>query len=289
MRRHDNVWRVVLVFLTAAGGVPAIGVGAVAVGAVVTTLLSGCNAEQVTRLEARRCADGCDAVIRVVQFFPGAGAVVVSVLGPLRDVCRQWANGQTPSAQSVGKLAAAAGAASPSQISAASDMLGASPTSSGSAGLIEYPKLSTKIASPSVYAEALMQAAKVTAKAAPARDLRPLLRDTAASEAQYVSRENTKRIGAGVAGFANFDSVKYLTAVASNPSTGPWNLDLVARILNEPGRNFSSRGPSLPDPRTGNSFSASGATKGSSGAGVIGLLVLGGVAYGLWAYFRKRR
>jgi hypothetical protein len=84
---------------------------------------------------------------------------------------------------------------------------------------------------------------------------------------------------------------------------------------------------SLPDPRTGNSFYGSGnraqhtvaevaaaldaarsapppaspptmttsgaagegKVEGSSGSGVIGLLVLGGAAYGLWAYFRKRR
>jgi hypothetical protein len=32
-----------------------------------------------------------------------------------------------------------------------------------------------------------------------------------------------------------------------------------------------------------------GKVEGSSGSGVIGLLVLGGAAYGLWAYFRKRR
>ena len=47
-----------------------------------------------------------------------------------------------------------------------------------------------------------------------------------------------------------------------------------------------------PTPTTRDATTGGGGGEGSngaSGAGVIGLLVLGGVAYGLWAYLRKRR
>ena len=276
MQRAPSVWLGVSSLLSVVGYAlvgsvigAALGASMIAAAATVTAMVAGCDGRRITSTMARQLSDVLGPLMTVCLVVPGA-QVVLPLLGPLKGICDAVAASRPVDAQDVGKLATATAAADGrfDETRAGGIAFGVAAALGGTvkketgtmANIVPIPT-SAVVATLATYATAFLQAIDETEGLQPGVDMKDLLKNAAKSEANAISAAIARKAGQPTYALVMSRAVpvlKWLGAIVTNSTPGPWKRDRAVAIINDPTVVF--RPPSGVD-RKAPTFPGNGGTR----------------------------